>query len=111
MEVKIAWCQKAQQDHNRSKRQYAHVLHKDGVICVCKEFWELPNSHYYGVLAHEVGHLLSDAADEESDEEQADHHAEQFFGVELHYRSGKWGRKLQYLKEWDVTKVKDDLGF
>lgn len=90
-------CPRADADHRRRRRQYAHVGHRAGVICVAGAFTRLPWRHRAGLLAHELGHLaLGDRAHSERD---ADRAARQLFGLRVGYRDTRWGRRLQTLEQ------------
>jgi hypothetical protein len=70
-------------------------MHYTDVICVTPDFWKLPEGHLLGILAHEVGHLLSSA--EEHTEEEADETFTTHFGIFITYRDSPHGKRLQYL--------------
>jgi len=91
---RVHWCQVAERAHQRSRRQYAHVFHRRGVICVARAFWRLPRRHRLGVLAHEAGHVLAGRA---AGEHAADEAAARALGITIRYRTTRWGRKLQYV--------------
>jgi hypothetical protein len=103
----VANCPIADRDHKKSLRQYAHTFHKIGFVCVSKEIWPLPELHLYGILAHEIGHLL---AGQDASEEDADAAVEIELGLTIRYADGKHGRRLQFLDEFDLEKWRQ-LGF
>lgn len=105
--IKIQECKTADKEHDKALRQYAHVGHEPGVICVAKAFHGLPDGHYYGILAHEIGHLI--AVDDT--EEGADKAANYAFGIRIRYRSGRHGEHLEYLTQKDVGWIKQFLDF
>ena len=43
---------------------FAHVGHKDNVICVASCFDSLPTNYRVGLILHELGHLFTDMGDE-----------------------------------------------
>lgn len=98
--LKIRLCKVAEKDHRHSGRQYAHVNHLPGAICVCRAIWGLPDSHLAGVLAHEIGHLLADNWSEEA----ADDAVNKAFGITIKYASTDFGDNLQYLQKEDIIK-------
>ncbi|MFH1399000.1 MAG: M48 family metalloprotease [Candidatus Woesearchaeota archaeon] len=98
--LKIKLCRIAEKEHRSSRRQYAHVNHLPGVICVSKSIWELPDSHLSGVLAHEIGHLFASNWSEEA----ADKATNKMFGITILYASTDFGENLQYLQRDDIMK-------
>ena len=65
--LNIRHCKLADDEHRRSKRQYAHVGHYKRTVCVADAFYELPREYRIGILVHEVGHLLGAIDEEEAD--------------------------------------------
>lgn len=93
MKYYIKECQVANIEHELSKRQYAHVNHhEDNIICIANAIWSLPDSHLLGVLAHEVGHLISGGG-----EKAADNIMLKKYGIKIQYASTDYGDNLQYL--------------
>lgn len=107
MRLRIVNCALAEKDHRRSKRQYAHTLHKPNAICVAESFWDLPDSHFYGILAHEIGHVIAAKKGLDSEEHEADDAANEEFGILIRYRSTEHGKELEYLTKEDVQRVRD----
>lgn len=60
-------CDQADEEHAVSARQFAHVDHEDGMICVADALIDQPVDVQRGILWHEVGHLLVDADPESAD--------------------------------------------
>jgi hypothetical protein len=107
MKFKLLNCLVANRDHTKSKRQYAHSLHVEGVICVCSAFWDLPDKFFFGILAHEIGHMYAAEAGLESTEEEADMMAEQQLDVTIRYTSSvKYGDALEFLTDADISKIR-----
>ena len=103
----IVWCAVAERAHRKSLRQYAHTFHLDSVqddeehvICVCRDFWKLPEGHRWGVLAHEIGHIL---AGPKAGETAADLAFGQAFSIPILYQDSAHGIDLQYLDERGQT--------
>jgi hypothetical protein len=105
LRLDICLCQTAEKEHRRSERQYAHTFHYDGVICVCKAFWELPDRHLFGVLAHEIGHLLAGPHGSDNDADAAVHDA---YWLKVRYtdtdRANPARSSLEYLSLSDMSK-------
>lgn len=57
-EIRVEHCRKADHDHYKDERVYAHTRHKDGVICVSSSLELLDDANILGVLAHEYGHII-----------------------------------------------------
>lgn len=103
----IAPCPVAEHDHKKSKRQYAHALHRPKTICAAADFWGLPLGHLYGVLAHEIGHVLAKEAGLSSTEYQADQAIEEL-GILIGYVSTeKYGKDLEWLSAADRAKFEE----
>lgn len=95
--VEVRWCSMAQKDHDESPRQYAHTFHrKEPVVCVCREWWDLPRGYRDGIMAHEVGHFL---AGPRGSERAADDAFRDLSGHAIGYRDGRWGDRLQWIDE------------
>jgi hypothetical protein len=91
--VRVRECRRADREHKRSNRQYAHVGHVHGVVCIAKALWRIPARYQRGVLFHELGHMaLAPAAHTEA---AADREAERRYGVRIQHRDTRWGRRLQ----------------
>ena len=84
---------------NGKCRAYAHTFHKPGnTICIHPGLFYLPIGHQYGIIAHEVGHLL---AGSDAGEVGADRAAEKQYGIKIRYRSEK---RIQWLSAADTKK-------
>jgi hypothetical protein len=92
----------ADREHELDPRYYAHTFHRSGVICVARAFDSLPLSHYWAILAHEVGHLL---AGPEGDEEDADALASEYFGITIKYSTTEHGEDLQTVSLKDAKTI------
>jgi hypothetical protein len=91
-------CRDADREHARTKRQYAHVFHVPGTVCVAEAFERLPEWNRLGILMHEYGHFL---AGPERTEEQADEIVKQRTGIDIRYHNG-----LQRLDRRDMVKAR-----
>jgi len=100
--LKLRVCSVAERDHKKSRRQYAHVLHVDGTICVCRAFDDLPRSHQYAILLHELGHV---ASPDEEDELAIDRLASKLFGILITRRSTHWGENLEWIELRDTPRA------
>ncbi len=96
--VRVQPCPRAEREHRRSRRQYAHVFHAPPpIVCAARAFWALPARHQVGVLVHELGHLALGPG-HPGGERAADAEARRRFGVRIRYRDTRWGRRLQTLE-------------
>lgn len=108
MIIYVIHCKNADKDHKEYMRQYAHTFHKgNNVICVAREFFDLPDEHYYGLLAHEIGHIL--AGEKEKREYKADELVNKIFGIKIKYKDSIYGDWLQYLTELDTDRFIEGL--
>ena len=96
---KVRTCPIANAEHKKSLRQYAHVFHYDGVICVARAWYSLPSVWRFGVLMHEIGHLLIGPRGSES---QATEFASHSSGIRIKYVDGIYGERLERIPEDDV---------
>ena len=84
---RLNWrCHIAERDHTLSMRQFAHTNHHPHMICVAANIGRLHDRFLYGVLAHEMGHLLSFMLWEDFTEDGADEAAAEFLGLEIQYQ-------------------------
>lgn len=91
--IEFQFCDEADAHHKESLgwkgadkgRQYAHVFHKDNVICFAKAGEELPVANQQGILVHEFGHLMAGVS---SDDADADSTALEMLGLEMRYDDG-----------------------
>ena len=58
-QFRVEHCSLADKEHQESGRQYAHVFHRNGAICVSSAFESLPTRLKIAILLHETGHLLA----------------------------------------------------
>lgn len=115
MRILLKHCALADQEHAKSKRQYAHTFHHDERnICVAKAFENLTENQIWAIIAHEVGHLLvgyekSVKLKHKSCEMAANRAANKYFGIKIKYRDSKNGRHLQTITDKEVRKVQMKL--
>lgn len=93
-EVELAPCKTAEREHSESSRQYAHVLHVNGSICVANDIWRLSRGNLYGILLHEFGHLIVEHesmgnVSGDLQEEAADEAIARMFGIDIRYYGGQ----------------------
>jgi len=105
--VRVETCPLANQEHQHSHRQYAHVFHYDRLVCVAKAFWDLPERIRLAILLHEVGHIL---AGEPAGEKAANNAIERASGIDIQYRDSEWGENLEWIRPDDVVAAKEYLG-
>ena len=91
MKIRLKHCPYADYLHRIEKRNYAHTYHYKNIICISKDFLKLPLKHRYGIIYHEIGHLLSLP----STERNADRAVMKRFGVRIKYVSNKYGNRIQ----------------
>lgn len=61
-------CVQADDEHDDSARQFAHVDHRDGLtICIADALVDQPTDVQRGILWHEVGHWLVDNYPQDAD--------------------------------------------
>jgi len=106
-QLSVEECSKADKEHRASKRQYAHVFHRDGIICVSRAFWKLPERLRLAILLHEAGHVL---AGPRGGELAANRAAERYSGIPIEYRSCKHGEELESISSRYVAQAKEALG-
>ena len=106
-EIVVDTCALADEEHDKSLRQYAHVLHHPGVICVADAFFGLPEDIRCGLLAHEVGHLLAVQRDANHSEKAADRAVFVSYGLVIRYRDSEYGDNLECLDKKDVEKFRE----
>lgn len=109
MKLHVRYCAIAERDHERSLRQYAHTLHRDGVICVCRAFWDLPVNYFFGVLAHEIGHIFAERAGLTSTEDEADEVVWLMYEIHIKYKDGPFGKQLEWISNADIRKLGDEF--
>lgn len=107
--IKVEHCKGADKEHEESKRQYAHTLHRSGVICVARSFFQLPETHRLGLLLHEVGHVLL-AHRPRHTEEDADEAARKASGVRVYYKDGAAGPDVEWIRPEDKERARKFLG-
>lgn len=96
MSYQVLFCEEANADHKHCKRLYAHTFHNaSNVICVCDAIVYLPDEHFAGILAHEIGHLI---AGYDADEDEANKIAEKRFGQSIEYK-----RHTDYGNDLEIT--------
>jgi hypothetical protein len=102
IKIKIKHCSEADEEHAASFRQYAHTFHYPNIICVAKAFWKLPEGYLMGILAHEIGHILSDG---KGGEEGANREMYKRYGIHIQYVDSEYGRNLEYISKEDIRTI------
>jgi hypothetical protein len=85
-------CKKADQEHRRNKRQYAHTFHYKNCVCLARAFANLPAKHQDAIVLHEVGHLI---AGPNATEEEANKAIEDRTGITITYADTRYGKDLE----------------
>lgn len=107
-QFRIELCPLADKEHQESLRQYAHVFHRSGVICVSKAFESLPKRLQIALLLHESGHIL---AGSKGSEGAANRAAKDYSGVKIWYKDQMpYGDQLEWIRSEDVLRAKRALG-
>ena len=107
--IKVEHCKDADREHLESKRQYAHSLHRHGVICVARSFFALPETNRLGLLLHEVGHVLLGNRPAHT-EDQANEEVRKASGVTVYYKDGSAGPEVEWIRPQDKRKAREFLG-
>jgi hypothetical protein len=83
-------------DNQKDPRVFAHTRHIPNTVCVHPHLDQLPPSHIRGILAHEIGHILSGEMFNDWSEEAADTFCLEYLGYPLDYDSfhGMWLQKI-----------------
>ena len=90
--IHVRRCALADRHHRKSLRAYMHVNHVADplVICYAAATSKLPRKNILGLLAHEIGHIMSGAASQAV----ADDTALFLFGVPVLYDD----RRVEYME-------------
>jgi hypothetical protein len=99
-------CQLVEKEHRKSKRQYAHVFHINGQVCLARAFIELPERFRLGILMHEYGHIL---AGPDGSEEAANKAVERKTGIPIRYGPSHHGLNLEYIDGRHFEKAREIL--
>ncbi len=106
-QLTVEECSQANREHQKSQRQYAHTFHRDGVICVSRAFWKLPERLRLAILLHEAGHIL---AGRRGGELAANRAAERYSGVPIEYQDSEHGESLELISARHVRRAREALG-
>ena len=80
-------CEIAEESYLANQRFVAHAFHKGNTICiVARGIGVLTPHKMFGVIAHEVGHIMSEVQDD-SAEGAADQWMRENLGIEVYYDS------------------------
>jgi hypothetical protein len=102
----LANCALVEKEHQKNKRQYAHVFHINGQVCLARAFTELPERFRLGIVMHEYGHIL---AGPQGDEQAANNATERKTAIPIHYGPSRHGLNLEYIDERHFNKARDIL--
>ena len=103
----VLTCSLADREHLASRRQYAHVFHRQGIICIARAFHSLPLSYRLGLLLHECGHLLAGPT---AGEDAANRAIHRHTGIPLYYRDSPGGKEVEWVRPRDVNRARRALG-
>jgi hypothetical protein len=106
--ITLEFCDLAEKHHCQRHRQFAHVFHRAGVICISRAFFDLPQAYQAGILLHEFGHL-SYAGHEEHTEEEADMMGFILSGIQIHRRTYHGLKALEWVRPADKGRALDFL--
>ncbi len=104
--IMVRYCDSADKEHKKSKRQYAHTYHYENCICLSRFSNELTDCQYYAILAHEIGHLIAGYEGSESDANAA---ANKYFGIKILYRDSAKGKRLETMSKAHLKKAKNKI--
>lgn len=104
---KIRLCPRAHNEHRASTRQFAHTLHRPGVVCVAPAFYDLPAEFQAGILIHELGHIA--LAGQKHNEHQADIMGSIISNVEITRRPYGKLKNLEYVEPTDLQTAREFL--
>lgn len=99
---RVEQCGLADQEHEKSRRQYAHTFHRPGVICIASEFLRLPEVNRLGILLHELGHLMSGQSAPES---AANKTVTRASGIPIEMVSSEHGERLERISEDQIPRA------
>ena len=106
MRYSLGQCKDVQEEHRKSKRQYAHVFHIPGQVCLADEFEQLPEKNRLGILMHELGHIIAGPS---KGELAANRAAENAFGILIKYGRSKHGQDLEYIDAEHFARAREIL--
>lgn len=95
--IELRNCRLAEDDHRQKNRWFAHTWHicSSNIVCVCRDLESLPDEHKFGILLHEIGHLLTGP---QAPERAADQAVLEDLGVWIRYRDlSRDARKVQWV--------------
>ncbi len=108
--TKLRYCARADSDHRKSWRQFAHTGCQEDAVCFARAANdELTVGEMTGMVAHELGHVVGDTLrfpehakafkkaggrTPQSVQDEADRISKEFFGIEVKYNK----RTLQEAK-------------
>jgi hypothetical protein len=99
---RVEICPSAETEHLKAQRQYAHVFHHPGVICISPSISRLPEENRVAIILHEIGHIL---AGQRATEKAANAAVLEASGVEIQYHDGEGGKNLEWIAPNDIAKA------
>jgi hypothetical protein len=79
-------CPLALSYQRKSPRAFMHTLHVPGTVCAVGIACGLSPEHLVGLMLHELGHPMAQAAYGRSEQEDADRAVKEFLGVKIQYK-------------------------
>jgi hypothetical protein len=105
MKYRVKHCPLADDEHKKSRRQYAHTFHRKNTICTADAFEDLPEENQLGILLHELGHL--EAGAQRRGEAAANDAILQNTGIRVEYKDSPHGRRLERIADKDKGKASE----
>lgn len=97
--IRIKYCEMADIDNHRDSRVFMHMGCSTGTICAAHDIIDLEKENIYGLICHEIGHIISienvelishlDPPQFADAEIMADFTIEELFGIRIYYDANK----------------------
>ena len=84
-DIKVKHCAEADREHQKIYRNFAHMDHYPLTICYAKALLDMPDVVQYGILAHEIGHIIQEIKELPYDEMAADMLIKNFANINIEY--------------------------
>lgn len=98
--IRVRYCREAQADNARNPRNLAHVGHYRRAVCVARALFDFPPNYIYGVLLHELGHMVK--AGQPHSERDADQLGGALARVRITRRAWRAARWVEYVSNADL---------
>lgn len=102
---KLHNCTLAEKHHSIRQRQFAHVFHKPGTICISKALYGLPPEYQAGILLHEIGHLAAQRQNGKHTEKDADLFGYLVSGIRIKRRAYGRAKRLEAINRADLGRA------